>query len=379
MAEIYIVGTAHVLKESVEEVCRVIEEVKPDAVAVELCPKRYNALINNIQSISLSDVLKGGNISLALLQIVLAYFQRKIGEETGVKPGEEMLTAIKKAKEIGADVLLIDRDIAITFQRLWQKMSFFEKLKFGWNILKGMFGGEEVEDVMNNVDSLVEEFRKVSPKAGEVLIDERDAYMTYNIIKASENYDKIVVVVGAGHKKGIESYLKNPEKIPPIEKLLEVKKSRFSVSKAIGWILSALIVGTFAYILTKLGSEMALKAFMYWFLINGFLSALGATLALAHPLSILVAFLCAWLTSVNPLIGAGWVSGYVELRMRKPSVEDIVDLLNASSLKDLWRNKAFRVLLVAALTNIGSMIGTIYGAYVVLQMTGIDIRKLLIP
>jgi len=379
VAEVYIVGTAHVLRESVEEVCRIIEEVKPDAVAVELCPRRYNALINNVQSLSLSDVLKGGNVSLALLQIVLAYFQRKIGEETGVKPGEEMLTAIEKAKEIGADVLLIDRDVGITFQRLWQKMSFFEKLKFGWNILKGIFSKEDVEDVIGNVDSLIEEFRKVSPKAGEVLIDERDAYMAYNLLKASENYNKIVAVVGAGHKKGIEGYLKNPEKLPPIEKLLEVKKSKFGVSKAFGWILSALIVGTFAYILTKLGSEMAFKAFMYWFFINGTLSALGATLALAHPLSILVAFLCAWLTSINPLIAAGWVSGYVELKMRKPSVDDLISLSNASSLKDLWKNKAFRVLLVAALTNIGSMIGTIYGAYVVLQMTGIDIRKLLIP
>ncbi|ADB57442.1 TraB/GumN family protein [Archaeoglobus profundus] len=379
MAEVYIVGTAHVLRESVEKVHKVIEEVNPDAVAVELCPRRYNALINNVQSISLSDVLKSGNISLALLQIVLAYFQRKIGEETGVRPGEEMLTAIKKARELGADVLLIDRDIGITFQRLWQKMSFFEKLKFGWNILKGLFSKEDVEDVASNVDSLIEEFRKISPKAGEVLIDERDAYMAYNIIRVSERYNKIVVVVGAGHKKGIEGYLKNPEKLPPIEKLLEVKKGKFSLSKAFGWILSALIVGTFAYILTKLGSEMALKAFMYWFLINGTLSALGATLALAHPLSILAAFLCAWLTSINPLVAAGWVSGYVELKMRKPSVDDLISLSNASSLKDLWRNKAFRVLLVAALTNIGSIIGTIYGAYVVLQMTGIDIRKLLIP
>ena len=241
MAEVYIVGTAHVLRESVEEVCRIIEEVKPDAVAVELCPRRYNALINNVQSLSLSDVLKGGNISLALLQIVLAYFQRKIGEETGVKPGEEMLTAIEKAREIGADVLLIDRDVGLTFQRLWQKMSFFEKLEFGWNILKGIFSKEDVEDVIGNVDSLIEEFRKVSPKAGEVLIDERDAYMAYNLLKASENYNKIVAVVGAGHKKGIEGYLKNPEKLPPIEKLLEVKKSKFGVSKAFGWILSALM------------------------------------------------------------------------------------------------------------------------------------------
>ena len=378
MAEVYIVGTAHVSKESVEEVCRVIDEVKPDAVAVELCPRRFNALIKGFQNFSIQDALKG-NIALTLLQIVLAYYQRKIGKEMGVKPGEEMLTAIRKAKDVGADVLLIDRDIGITFQRLWQKMSILEKVKFVWNMFRGFFSKEDVESVLNSVDSLIEEFRRVVPKASEVLIDERDAYMAYNIVQASKRYEKIVVVVGAGHKKGIESYLRNPDKIPPIEKLLEVKKSRFSLSKAFGWFISILIISTFIYIVTKLGSEMALKAFLYWFLINGSLSALGALLALAHPLSILAAFLCAWLTSINPLIAAGWISGYVELKIRKPSVEDIIKIFESESFRELLKNRAFRVLLVAALTNIGSMIGTFYGAYVVLQMTGIDIRKILIP
>ncbi len=379
MAEIRIVGTAHVLRESVEEVERVIEEFKPDAVAVELCLRRYEAIRGNVQDVSLSEILKSGNVSLALLQIILSYFQRRIGEESGVRPGEEMIKAVEKAKEIGADVLLIDRDIGITFQRLWQKMSLFEKLKFFWSVVKSFFSKEEVEDVLGNVDYLVEEFRKLSPNAGKVLIDERDAYMAYNLLKASERYERIVAVVGAGHRKGLEYYLRNPEKIPKLDELLEVKESRLKFSKVFGWTISLLILGTFFYITTKLGSGLALKAFLYWFLINGLLSALGATLALAHPLSILSAFLTAWLTSINPLIAAGWVSGYVELKVRKPSVEDVLKLLKAKSLGELWRNRAFRVLLVASLTNVGSMIGTIYGFYVVWQMTGIDLRQILRP
>lgn len=330
-------------------------------------------------SISLTEIVKSGNVSLAMLQIILSLLQKKIGEETGVKPGEEMLTAVKKANKIGADVILIDRDIGITFNRLWHKMSILEKLKLFWHIFKGLFNEEKVEDVLSNIDSLIEEFRRVSPRASEVLIDERDAYMAYNILKAGERYGKIVAVVGAGHKRGIEYYLKNPHKIPPVESLLEVKKSRFSLSKIFGIFISILVITSFVYILMKLGSELALKAFIYWFLINGVLSALGATLALAHPLSIISAFLCAWLTSINPLIAAGWIAGYVELKMRKPNADDLIELTKAEKFRDLLKNRAFRVLLVTALTNVGSMIGTIYGAYIILQMTGIDVRNILIP
>lgn len=372
---IHIVGTAHVSKESVEEVCRVIEKVKPDAVAVELCQKRFKSLMG-VQETSIHDALKG-NVLLSILQIILAYYQRKIGREMGVKPGEEMIAAIDKAREVGAEVLLIDRDIGITFQRLWQRMSIFEKFRFAWNIIKGLSEREDVENLLNSIDSLMEEFRKIAPGASEVLIDERDAFMAHNIIRASERYSNIVVVVGAGHKKGIERYLKNPKDIPPIEKLLEVKRG-LKISKIFGIIISIIIIFTFAYILTKLGSEIALKAFLYWFLINGILSALGASIALAHPLSILAAFLCAWLTSINPLIAAGWVSGYVELKMRKPDTKDFVSMLEAESFRELLKNRAFRVLLVTALTNIGSMIGTFYGAYIILKMTGIDV-KVLIP
>jgi pheromone shutdown-related protein TraB len=289
-----------------------------------------------------------------------------------------MLTAIRKAQEIGADVLLIDRDIAITFKRLWQSMSFFEKVKLVWHLFKSFFGnGEDVEEIMSDVDRLIAEFKKIAPKAGKVLVDERDAYMAYNLIQAMNRYENIVAVVGAGHKSGIERYLANPNEIPPIQELLSVKTRRFNFFKLIGWLIPMAVIATFVIIVLKLGTELALKAFFYWFLINGVLSALGALIARAHPISVLSAFLCAWLTSLNPLIAAGWISGLVEAKIRKPSVDDFVELTKAESLRELLDNKAFRVLLVASLTNIGSFIGTIYGAYVVMQMTGIDIKELI--
>jgi len=376
--EIVLIGTAHVSKKSIEDVKRVIEEVKPQAVAVELCYIRFLALTQGKpQEISVVDVIKRGEVVLILFQMLLSYFQRKIGEKYGVKPGAEMLAAIEKAREIGADVLLIDRDIAITFKRFWNSLSFFEKVKLVFHMLKGLFGEEEVDvDEMLKEDILerfVREFRDIAPSAARVLIDERDAYMAARLIEASQRYEKIVAVVGAGHKKGIEQYLKNPELLPDLRELESVKERRFNILKIVSFVIFAFVILTFVAVLATMNSEMILKAFLYWFLINGVLSAIGALIAGAHPLSALAAFLSAWLTSLNPMIAAGWVSGIVEAKIRKPTSQDLEDLAKAESLRELMRNRIFRILLVAALTNVGSMIGTIYGAYVIMQITGINI------
>ncbi len=377
---ILIVGTAHVSPKSIEEVEKTIEEVKPQAVAVELDYKRLMSLQGKNQEIPVIDVIKRGEAHLLLFQILLSYFQRKIGEEYGVKPGDEMLAAIKKAEEIGADVLLIDRDITITFKRFWSNLSLKEKLKIAYSLLKSLFEEDEVdveemlkEDVL---ELLVREFRDIAPSAAKTLIDERDAYMALNLLEASKHYSSIVAVVGAGHKKGIENYLKNPEKLPPIQSLVEVKQGR-NYGKIAGYAVFAVIIFTFVSLALTLNSEVLIKAFVYWFLINGVLSALGAAIAGAHPLSILTAFFVAWLTSINPTIAAGWFSGIVEAWVRKPTSKDVEELANVSSLRELLRNRIFRILLVAALTNVGSGIGTIIGIWYVYKITGIKIADVL--
>lgn len=379
---IVIVGTAHVSPKSIREVEETVEKEQPQAVAVELCYKRYLALVKGEQrDIPITEAIKKGETHLLLFQLLLSYFQKKIGDEYGVKPGDEMLAAIKKAKEINADVILIDRDITVTLKRFWNSLSFVEKLKLTFHMIKGLFTNEDVdvdemleEDVL---ELLVKEFRKISPSAAKVLIDERDAYMAANLIRALHRYDHIVAVVGAGHKKGIENYLRNPEKIPDPKELEKVKGSRINVFKVFGYAIVALLFVIFAALISTLNSEIIIKAFLYWFLINGVLSAFGAILARAHPLSALSAFLFAWLTSLNPTIAAGWVSGLVEAWIRKPTAKDLQKISKANSFNDLMNNKFFRVLMVAALTNVGSMIGTFVGLYVVIQVTGIDIVDVL--
>ena len=369
-----IVGTAHVSKESIKEVEEVIEREKPDIVAVELCGKRYKALVEKTPTeISIRDVIKSGEMYLLLFQWILAYFQRKVGKALGVKPGEEMLKAIEKAREVGASVALIDRDITVTFRRFWAKMSFIEKLRMTFALLRSIGGGGEEIDVEemkkeDMVETLIAELRKFSPSAGEVLVDERDAFIAGNLLNLLSTGKKIVAVVGAGHQEGIRRYLENPEKIPPIHELLNTPKKPINILKLLGYGFIAMIILIFIAIIFSLNTQMILSAIFYWFIINGVLAAAGAAVARAHPLSITVAFLTAWLTSLIPFIGAGWVAGIVELWKREPTSEDLSKMVHVSTVKELLENRVFRVVLVAALTNLGSMIGTFLGAYVILKM-----------
>ena len=378
--KLVIIGTAHVSPKSVREVERLIEEERPDAVAVELCARRYNALVRGVrENIPVTEIIKKGNVFLIIFQLILSYFQRKVGEEYGVKPGAEMLAAISKAREIGADVLLIDRDVGITFSRFWHKLSFIEKIKLIWYLLKSTLFEEDVdveemleEDVL---DLLVREFRRISPTAAKVLIDERDEYMAANLLNALSRYNKVVAVVGAGHKRGIENVLRRGGRAD-LRELEEVPEGR-NLLKIASLIITAILVGTFLLLAVSFSTQTLLQAFIFWFLINGVLSAVGAAIAGGHPLSILAAFLFAWLTSLNPLIAAGWISGLVEAWIRKPTSEDLSRLMEANSFREMMRNRFFRVLFVAALTNVGSMIGTFYGGWYIITHFGADIAKVI--
>ncbi len=374
-----IVGTAHVSKRSVDEVLEIIERERPEAVAVELCQRRYRVLVEGVNDeVSVSDVLRG-NVFLMLFQVILAYMQRKVGEETGVTPGSEMLAAIKKAREIGADVLLIDRDISVTFRRFWQSLSLLEKIRLVLYLIRDFFSRDsiDVEELVEEdvIEYLVREFRKISPKAAKVLIDERDAYMAAMLNAAMQRYNRVVAIVGAGHRKGIEEILRSGAEVDVAE-LVEVNEGRNTL-RLLGVVIPVLIVGIFVLVAMSVSTEKLLQAFMYWFLINGILAAAGAVLARGHPLSVAAAFFTAWLTSLNPVIAAGWISGLVEAWVRKPGADDVAGMLNAKTLSEMLTNNFFRVLLVAALTNVGSFVGTIYGSYYIMSRFGVDVAKVI--
>ena len=379
MSRIILVGTAHVSDKSVIEVNEVIDREKPDIVAVELCKGRYNALKGKeeIKEINIKDLLSGNKFYYFLMHWLLAYVQKKFGKEHGVKPGAEMLSAIEKAEKTNAHIALIDRDIQITLARFWNKMSFFEKLKLFGSLISGMFSGTEDIDMDKITDEdvvsqLVSELRKIAPTAASVLLDERNAIMAKNLLDLSRE-GKVVAVVGAGHREGIQKYLDAPESIPPIEELMVIPKKRFSWIKAAAIGLSIIVIGLLAlFVYSGTVSLLTLLTMLLiLFITKGILSAVGVILARGHSISVLTAFSLAWSGFLHPWLPVGWLAGIVEAHYRPPMTEDFKNIMKTESIKELMQNRLFRILLVAGLANFGSMLGTLVAIPIMVHYLGI--------
>ena len=366
--KIILVGTAHISKDSVKEVKKAIDEYKPDIVAVELCNRRYEAITKKDQweNTPVTKLLKSNNAFLLLAQTFLGSIQRKLGKEYGVEPGSEMIAAMDAAKKKGLEVALIDRDISITLRRAWRRMGFREKFRLVWEFLKAIVGfdDEEMEELdlkklmdEDVISSLMEEFGEIAPSVSDVLIHERDKYIAKKIQDESKK-GRVVAVVGAGHLKGIKDHLLKDMSDVDLKELEYVPKKRFSILKAVGYAIPVIFVALIIYIYSTFGLEQTIDALKWWIIINGGFSAVGAAIARAHPFSIITAFFAAPITSLNPAIAAGWVAGYVEFKMRKPVVRDFKALSKIDDLKDFWNNRVIRLLMVVALANLGSMIGT---------------------
>ena len=364
-----LVGTAHVSRDSVDEVREVIARVKPAVVAVELDENRRLALTDKkrFEETPITDLLKGGKAGFILAQTLLASYQRRMGAKQGVEPGAEMLAALEEAPTHGAEVALVDRDIGVTLRRAYAKMTFREKVRLVWELFKSMLGADEheempVEEMLHEdvLTAMMEELAQMAPTVAEVLIRERDAYLAANIHEAAKR-GHVVAVLGAGHLKGVEKYLRAPNTIPDKAPLEIVPKKRIQVGKIVGWALIASILGVFAWgIYQGVQSDdftNLINNVVTYIVVTGALSALGAAVARAHILSIVVAFFAAPFTILHPTLAAGWFSGLMEARMRTPTVGDFHAVSSLQTLKEFWGNRLMRVLMVAALTNIGAMIG----------------------
>jgi pheromone shutdown-related protein TraB len=376
-AEIIVVGTAHISQESIAEVRRTIETERPDVVAVELDPGRYQALTHpEQQAASIKDILSSGKLYQFLVHWLLAYVQNKLGAEVGVKPGSEMLSAIDAAQSVGASVALVDRDINVTIARFWAKMRLIEKLKMLIALLGISTGDEEIdiEEITNDdvISQLVTELRQFSPSAAQVLVDERDAFLAGNLLKLR---GRIVAVVGAGHKEGIKHYLAHPELIPSLEDLSTVPKKRFNLTKIVGIAFLAVIIGLFVLIFLS-GAPLAvvLLAFGYWFVLHAVFAASFATASRSHPLTIAASAGYAGFSPFVPLpfLKVGVIAGLIEAAKRPPGTEDFSGMAKVKSVRELLSNKVFRILIVAVAVNVGSSLATIIALLVIFPMTGVS-------
>lgn len=360
--KVTLIGTAHVSTTSAELVERVINEERPDTVCVELCQARYEALSQKKQwqETNLFKVIREKKAALLLLNLMLAHFQKKIGATLGVKPGEEMIRAIKAGEDIGATIHLADRDIRTTLSRTWRPMSLWRKLRLLAQFMFSLGEADQIqqEDVeklkrKDALDAVLSEMGEAYPEIRNVLIDERDQYLTKKIRTAPGS--NIVAVVGAGHVPGIQKYWDEPI---DMEALVELP-AKGRVPGILKWGIPILIIGLIIFGFASAGFTKGAHMITWWVAANAILAGLGATVALAHPVTILSAVVASPLTSLNPMIAAGWVAGLVEAFMGKPKVKDFERLPeDITSLKGFWRNKITRILMVVVFTNLGSSMGT---------------------
>ncbi len=367
--QIILVGTAHVSKESARLVRQVIVQEKPDCVCVELDEKRFDSLTRRQrwESLNLKEIIRKKQLSTLFANLVLASYQKKLGDQLGVLPGTELLTAVKTAEETNIPVGLVDRDVRVTMRRAWHCTSFWKKSYLLTVLLFSLFDRTEVTEEKltemrksDMISELMQELGRELPEVKSVLIDERDTYLSEKIKEAEGQI--VVAVVGAGHVAGIlealnedrSSRMAEISTFPPISKAW----------KAVGWGIPLLIIASLAWIGWSKGALVARDNLLYWIVANGAPSSLGAMLALAHPLTILGAFVAAPITSLTPVIGAGYVTAFIQVMMRPPVVREFETLLDdMGTFTGWWRNKVLRVLLAFILPGLGSAIGTWVGGY----------------
>ena len=365
---LHIIGTAHISAQSVIEVRETIELVRPDSVCVELCSTRFQAMNDpdRWKKLNIFQVIRQGKTLYFLANLALSAYQRALGEKFGVKPGEEQREGIRVAEEVGAELVLADRDIQATLKRTWANLGFLGKM----NLLGSMFqpAGEaeelteerlEAMKERDTISEMMQEFAQALPQIKEPLIDERDRYLISSVVHAPG--DTVVAVVGAGHVEGMIAHLPTVKQIDR-EALSKIPPRALWV-RSLKWIIPTLILSAF-YFGYQNKAEGSLRDMLEaWILPNAIMAALVSLIALPKPLSVVTAAVASPITSLNPMLGAGMVVGLVEAWLRKPTVEDSETLIaDAETMKGLYRNPFSRVLLVAVCATIGSALGAYIGA-----------------
>ncbi len=378
--QILLVGTAHVSKESVDEVEQVIETEQPDHICLELDAGRMKNKEDQSawSNMDVKKVIKENKGFLLVANMALASFQKRMGDQSGSAPGQEILSAARLAKEKGIPFSLCDREIQVTLSRAWRKSNLWNKAKLIATIISAVFSNEKISeeeletlkksDVMQN---MMDEMAKELPSVKEVLIDERDRYLATSIYQSPG--EKKLAVIGAGHQSGIIKTIQalEEEKIGTDLSDISTTPKPGKSGKIVSWGFPLLIVGIFVYGFFHLGHTEGIKMFWYWLAVNMSFTALGAIIALAHPLNTLVSIVSAPITSLHPSIGVGMVSGLMEATLRKPKVQDFEKLSDdAATFKGWYKNRVLHTLLVFLLTSLGTAIGNVVVFPILLSMLG---------
>lgn len=360
--EIYLIKTAHVSKTSISDVDEAFNEINPDSICIELDKARYDSVTSKDDKWKDQDivkVIKTGKVGYLMVNIILSSFQKRMAKSLNTNTGGEMMEGIKLASENNKELVLADRSINTTFSRVWNSLSFNEKIKLMATIISSIFDNEEISEEelaslkeADALDAALNEVAKDFPNMKRTLVDERDQYLAQKIKTAPGN--KIMAIIGAAHSLGIERHLNEDVDTNELDKVVKKK----GIGTIIKWAIPLTILFMLLYtIFTNLSTGLdQLKSWILW---NGTFGAIGTLICLGHPLSALVAFIAAPFTSLNPVLSAGLFSAITEATIRKPKVKDFESLADdTDSIKGFWKNRVTRILMIFIFTNIFSSIAT---------------------
>ncbi|MEA5033416.1 MAG: TraB/GumN family protein [Sphaerochaeta sp.] len=366
--EITLIGTAHVSQDSVDEVARTIDEIGPDRICVELDEGRYRSRteVQGWENLNIKTILKENKGFLMLANMALSSYQKKLGTQMGVSPGDEIMRAANLATERNIPLSLCDREIQVTFKRAWRLSNMWNKLKLISSLLTAVFSKEEISNEelerlkeTNVLQSMLDDMAKYFPTVKRVLIDERDQYLASKIYSSPGN--RLVAVVGAGHAPGLVAHMEKLDRKEVSDDVTSIT-SVPAPSKAgpiISWAIVIALVGIIALGFIRSGWDQGIEMFLYWFGLNASLTGLAAILSLAHPVTIILSMLAAPVTALSPTLGVGMVSGIVEASMRKPRVKDFEHVSDdIMTFKGWFTNRIIHALLIFMTTSIFASIGT---------------------
>ncbi|HTD29220.1 MAG TPA: TraB/GumN family protein, partial [Xanthomonadaceae bacterium] len=383
-----ILGTAHVSRASVDAVEQLANSGRFDAIAVELDAMRLRNMTdsNAMQELDLFRILREGKTGLVAANLALAAYQRRLSEQLGVEPGAELKAAARVARERDLPLQLIDRDVGITLKRAYRGLGFWGRIKLMTGLGISLFdneqvGADEIERLKEGdiLESSFGEFAAQSPPIFEALIKERDCYMAARLREANRSGDErtpapggsqtlsgdertseVLVVIGAGHLKGLSQHLRDDTEAPA-----SVRERLESSAKASGipWIsllIAALVLGSFAWGYWHGGAHLGTTLVLTWIVLTAVGGALGCIAAGGHPLSVLAAAVWSPWKPFHPGIASGTVSGLVEAWARKPKYQDFMNLRDdVGSVRGWYRNRVSRVFLNFFLTCMGTIAGEV--------------------
>jgi pheromone shutdown-related protein TraB len=373
-----LLGTAHVSRASAEEVEQRINSGEYDVVALELCPNRLQAMQdpNALAQMDLMQIIRQGKAAMVSANLALSAYQQRIAEQYGIEPGAEMRAGIEGAKQHNLPLVTIDRDIGLTLKRTAHRLPWWKRWGLFSGLLLSLVSREEVaEDEVEQLkqgDMLENTLAEFAQNRGELyqpLIAERDQYMAAKLQQTAQEHPgkSILAVVGAGHLPGMQKALQEIQDPAQVIEALEQKPPKSKLPQILPWLIVALVLVGFTIGFQR-SPEIGWQLVMDWVLINGGLSALGALIATAHPLTIITAFVAAPLTSLNPAVGAGMVTATVELILRKPTVADFGNLRkDVTHFSHWWRNRVSRTLLVFLFSTLGSAAGTYLAGFKIIE------------